>query len=80
MQTGLMQESPLLIHSLIDHAAKYHGKREIVSVMPEPDGGVDRRDWAAIGRGCKQLANALIQDLGIKPGDRIGTLAWNCES
>lgn len=73
-----MQESPLLISSLIEHVSKYHGQREIVSLLVE--GGIDRRNWAAIGKGCKQLANALIKDLGVKPGDRVGTLAWNCES
>ena len=28
---GLMQDWPLLVHKIIDHAALYHGDREVVT-------------------------------------------------
>jgi 3-(methylthio)propionyl---CoA ligase len=71
---GLMMERPLLISSMIEYAATYHGKSEIVSRTVE--GGIHRYGWADAHARAKQLANAL-QRLGIRPGDRVATLAWN---
>jgi 3-(methylthio)propionyl---CoA ligase len=71
---GLMSERPLLVSSLIEHAARYHGDVEIVSRLL--DGSIHRYGYAEAARRSKQLANALLR-LGIEPGDRIGTLAWN---
>ena len=71
---GLMMNSPLLISSLAEHAAKFHGDREIVSVTADnPRHRCTIRD--AVGR-SKQLANALDK-LGLAQGDRIATIAWN---
>src|SRR5438477_13100429 len=71
---GLMSERPLLVSSLIEHAARYHGDVEIVSLLV--DGTTYRYGYAEAARRSKQLANALLR-LGIEPGDRVGTLAWN---
>jgi fatty-acyl-CoA synthase len=71
---GLMMDRPLLIASLLEHAARYHGDTEIVSRTVE--GPVHRYDYAACARRTAQLANAL-QRLGIRDGDRVATLAWN---
>src|SRR5947207_3734626 len=71
---GLMSEQPLLISMLIQHAARFHGEVEIVSRTVE--GAIHRYTYADAQRRSKQLANALLK-LGIKPGDRVGTLAWN---
>jgi acyl-CoA synthetase (AMP-forming)/AMP-acid ligase II len=71
---GLMSERPLLVSSLIEHAARYHGDVEIVSRLV--DGTTHRYGYAEAARRSKQLANTLLR-LGIRPGDRIGTLAWN---
>lgn len=68
---GLMQVHPLLISSLIRHAAENHGPREIVSRLG--DGTIRRTDHAAIERRARRLAQAL-QDLGIGRADRVGTL------
>ena len=73
---GLMQDRPLLISSLIDHAATFHARTEIVSRLPE--GTVRRSSWGEIHQRAKQVANALKQ-LGVQPGDRVGTLAWNSD-
>jgi len=71
---GLMQDRPLMISSLIEHAARFHPKSEIVSRLPE--GGTHRTDWAGIRRAACQIANAL-GELGVGPAERVATLAWN---
>ncbi|RQR31554.1 MULTISPECIES: long-chain fatty acid--CoA ligase [unclassified Burkholderia] len=71
---GLMQQRQLLISDLIEHAANYHGDREIVSHLG--NGNIHRYSWsAALGR-SKQVAN-LIRSLGVRAGQRVATLAWN---
>src|SRR5215467_901290 len=71
---GLMCDRPLLISAIIEHAATYQSDTEIVSRTVE--GGLHRYTYAEAERRCKQLAQALLR-LGIQPGDRVGTLAWN---
>ena len=71
---GLMQHQALLVSSLIDHACHNHPERDIVSRTSE--GTIQRSTYASVGRRARQLANALIK-LGVKPGDRVATLAWN---
>ncbi|MGA8381495.1 MAG: AMP-binding protein, partial [Stellaceae bacterium] len=71
---GLMSERPLLISTIIAHAAAYHGDVEIVSRTVE--GPIHRHTYREAERRSKQLAQALLR-LGIMPGDRVGTLAWN---
>ena len=71
---GLMQDRPLLISSLIEHACACHPGSEIVSRTVE--GPVHRCTYGDIHRRSKQLANALTA-LGVAPGDRVATLAWN---
>ncbi|MBU2678144.1 MAG: long-chain-fatty-acid--CoA ligase [Gammaproteobacteria bacterium] len=71
---GLMMNTPLLISSIAEHASKFHGDREIVSVTADnPRHRYTFRD--AIGR-AKQLANALDK-MGLEQGDRVATIAWN---
>ncbi len=71
---GLMSERPLLVSAIITHAAAYHGDAEIVSRTVE--GPIHRYAYRDAERRAKQLANALLR-LGVRPGDRVGTLAWN---
>ncbi|HET9510792.1 MAG TPA: long-chain fatty acid--CoA ligase, partial [Sphingomonas sp.] len=71
---GLMQGQPLTTAMLIDHAARCHGRREIVS--RRADGSVERTDWADVARQARTLA-AAFADLGLEQGDRVATLAWN---
>ena len=73
---GLMQDRPLLISSLIEHAAACHADTEIVSRLPE--GPIRRTTWSRVRDQSKQVANALAQ-LGIEPADRVATLAWNSD-
>ncbi len=71
---GTMQDWPLLVSKLIDHAAIYHGQREIVSLSCE--GPKHRTNWATVRGRSRQVAGALRR-LGMQPGDRVATLAWN---
>ena len=71
---GTMQDWPLLVSKLIDHAAIYHGQREIVSLSCE--GPKHRTNWATVRGRARQVAGALRR-LGMQPSDRIATLAWN---
>ena len=71
---GLMQDRPLLISSLIEHANAFHPDAEIVSRTVE--GPIHRCTYGDIARRAKQMAKALVA-LGVAPGDRIATLAWN---
>ena len=73
-----MMQRPLLISSLIEHAAQNHGATEIVSRTIE--GGtaftLHRSSYGEASKRAKRLANALSR-LGVAMGERIGTLAWN---
>ncbi|HET7333490.1 MAG TPA: AMP-binding protein, partial [Rhizomicrobium sp.] len=71
---GLMQDWPLLVHKIMDHAALYHGQREIVSRSVE--GPIHRTDYAEIAKRSKRLAKAL-DGRGFKLGERVATMAWN---
>lgn len=71
---GGMQDFELRVPRLIDHAAREHGAREIVSYWA--DRTTTRTNWAGIHRDARKLAQAL-ERLGLKPGDRVGTLAMN---
>jgi fatty-acyl-CoA synthase len=74
MLRGQMMDQPLLISSLIVHADRCHGDTEIVSRTVE--GPIHRYTYADAHKRSRALAQALVR-LGVKPGDRIGTLAWN---
>jgi fatty-acyl-CoA synthase len=73
---GLMQDWPLLIHRIIDHAAIQHGGREIVTRGVE--GPIRRSTWAKTRTRALRAAKRLTLD-GVRPGDRIATLAWNTD-
>ena len=71
---GLMQDWPLLLHRIIDHAATYHGGRRVISRAIE--GPIHTTTYAEIRARAKKVAQRLARD-GIKRGDRVATLAWN---
>jgi len=71
---GRMMEMPLLVSSLLSHAARHHGTTEIVSRRFEGD--LHRSSYAECELRARKLAQAFAR-LGCEEGDRIGTLAWN---
>ena len=67
--------TPLLISSIAEHGARFHGDREIVSVTV--DNPRHRYSFRKAIDRSRQLANALDK-LGLDRDDRVATLAWNC--
>ena len=54
---GKMQDWPLLVSRLIDHAALNHGEREVVTLTVE--GGMHRSDWRTVAGRARRVAGAL---------------------
>ena len=71
---GLMMDGPLLIPNLLDYAARYHGRKTIVS--RNEDSSLHRYTYADCAARVHQLAHALSR-LGLRPGERVASLAWN---
>jgi fatty-acyl-CoA synthase len=71
---GAMQDFPLRIMRLMDHAEREHGSREIVAARA--DGSVHRTDWIRTAHDARRMGQAL-ERAGVRPGDRVGTLAMN---
>ncbi len=71
---GLMMDVPLMISSILEHARRFFGDQEIVSRSVE--GPIHRYTYRDLAARTAQLAHAL-RALGVEPGDRVATLAWN---
>jgi fatty-acyl-CoA synthase len=71
---GLMQDWQLLCHRIIDHAAVNHAERPVISRSVE--GPMHTTNYAEVRARALRVAQRLDRD-GIKPGDRVATLAWN---
>ena len=71
---GLMQDVPLTVDRILDHAAAWHTDRDIVT--RDLAGTVTRSDYGAVHRLAKRISAALLRD-GIRPGDRVATMGWN---
>ncbi len=71
---GLMMDVPLLVSSILKHAASCHGETEIIS--RGSDSSVHRSNYAELARRSQKLAHALDR-MGIGEDERVGTLAWN---
>ncbi|MGE0154910.1 MAG: long-chain fatty acid--CoA ligase [Reyranellaceae bacterium] len=74
MLQGLMQDRPLLLSGIIEHAARCFPDTEIVARTIEGD--LHRYTYAQARARMKRLAQAFLK-LGVKPGDRVASLAWN---
>jgi fatty-acyl-CoA synthase len=73
---GLMQRRELLISSIIVHAARHHGDGEVVS--RRDDGRIVKTTYRTVERRARRLVGVL-RGLGVKPGDRVATLAMNSD-
>lgn len=73
---GLMQDWPLVTTSILDHAEREHGEREIFTRSVE--GPFRTTTYAEVAKKARKVAKALVA-LGVKPGDRIATMAWNTD-
>ena len=68
---GLMQDWPLVISSILDHAAREHPQQEIVTNAVE--GTIRRCHYRDLHSRARKVAKALVS-AGIKPGDRVATM------
>jgi acyl-CoA synthetase (AMP-forming)/AMP-acid ligase II len=71
---GQMMHRPLSVIEILKFAAESHRSAEIASVRTEGD--IHRYSYMDAYRRVSKLANALKR-LGMHPGDRVATLAWN---
>src|SRR3954470_19162822 len=71
---ALMMDRPLTLPSILEHAALYHGETQVVTRTVE--GPIHRYGYRDALERAKRMANALVA-LGVKPGDRVATLAWS---
>ena len=70
---GLMMDYPLTLHHLLERAGRLFPKKDIAT---RPPAGMHRYSYGDYYRRTHRLARAL-ERLGVEPGDRVGTLAWN---
>jgi fatty-acyl-CoA synthase len=70
---GTMMDFPLTLQHIFERGTRLFPDREIVSGGA---GGSHRHTYRQFGERVHRLANAL-KDMGIQPGDRVGTFAWN---
>src|SRR3954452_16074385 len=74
MMNGLMMDWPLVIPSILRRAAQFFPEKEIVSRWC--DGTLHRTNYGELEGRVHRLVNVL-RGLGIQPGDRVATFAWN---
>ena len=74
MISGHMQTRGFNLVSVLQHASQFIVTLKLLPIGVE--GGIRRVSYAEIYSRTSQLANAL-KKLGVKSGDRIGTMAWN---
>ncbi len=70
-----MMDYPLTTNAIIEYGNRVFPYKEIVSKLP--DGTMHRYTYHDMYKRAKKLANALVNKLGVKHGDRVGTFAWN---
>src|ERR1700739_346914 len=71
---GLMMDWPLLVPSILRRAGEFYPEEEIVSRWA--DRTLHRMTYGDLEVRVHRLMNAL-REMGIRPGDRVATLAWN---
>jgi fatty-acyl-CoA synthase len=71
---GLMMDFPLTVAAIFRRAEQMFRRREIV--WRNADKSVSRYTFADFTARARRLATAL-ETLGVQPGDRVATLAWN---
>ena len=71
---GLTMDFQLTVPAIQRRAEEFFGPKEIISRLP--DRSFHRYTYADFIRRAKQLTLAL-RELGVQPGERVATLAWN---
>jgi fatty-acyl-CoA synthase len=68
-----MQPTQLLISDILEYGATVYATSEVFTVEDE---GYRSATFAQVAQRARLLAGAL-GDLGVEPGDRVGTFEWN---
>ena len=71
---GRMMAGPLSITQIMRYAATLYPDTEVISITA--DEGLHRSTFAGVFERANHVAHALA-GLGVRPGDRVATLAWN---
>lgn len=69
----MMMNVQLTIPTMMERAEKFFPKKQVISRYSN---GIKRFTYKEIGKRTRQLANVL-ENLGVKKGEAVGTLAWN---
>ena len=77
MIDGAIQEFPLTLDRILDHAAKWHPDVEVVTARE--DGPTLRIGYAGLRARARQVS-AVLAGLGVARGEYVGTLSWNSQS
>jgi len=68
-----MMDYPLQVHKFLERTAVFSPDKQIIT---REEGGNHRYTYADLMQRSARLSNALA-GLGVGPGDRVGTFAWN---
>ena len=72
---GLMQDVGLTLHMVLDRVATLYPDKTVATKTAD---GLRRRTYGEVVERVTRLAAALA-DMGVKPGDRVATFAWNSD-
>src|SRR3954465_2603240 len=77
MLEGLVQhDHPLTLQHVLGRMRNVYGSSEVVTLT---ENGTERATYAEVTARVDRLAGALTSRLGIEPGDRVATFAWNTQ-
>src|SRR3954454_3824913 len=77
MLEGLVQhDHPLTLQHVLNRMRNVHRESKIVTLTED---GIERATYAEVTARVDRLANALTGKLGVEPGDRVATFAWNTQ-
>ena len=74
MLPGLMMDYPLTLDKIVEHAERMTPDKRVKTKLPA--GGWHEYTYADFATRVRKLGAALAK-LGVQPGDRVGTFAWN---
>lgn len=77
MKDGAMQPYRLTLDKFLDHAARWHPDKEVVTASNGQ--AFDRVTYAGLKERALLVSGALAR-LGVSIGDRVATLAWNSQA
>lgn len=71
---NLMQDWPLRVSGILDHAARYHGARLVKGRAAE--GHLTEMPYATLRLRALKVVQ-MLRRLGVKPGEAVASMAWN---